>query len=359
MTMHFAAHTRFTLPAELSAAEPPERRGVGRADVRLLVADRARLVHSHFTQLPGFLEPGDLLVVNTSATIPAAVDGVRRDGSSTLLHFSTALDDGSWVVEVRSLDGKGPDRTATRGEVITVGGGATITLERAHPDRSMVTGSRLWVARASTPVHSLLTRHGRPISYDYVPGHWPLEDYQTVFARHAGSAEMPSAGRPFTHALVTELVSRGIVVAPLVLHAGVSSLEAGELPQPERYDVPAPTARLVQQAQSAGGRVIAVGTTVARALESAVRPDGSIGASSGWTELILGPDRPARVVDGIITGWHAPDASHLLLLEAVAGPALVRTAYAAALAERYLWHEFGDSALLLSPTAARSLAQTA
>jgi S-adenosylmethionine:tRNA ribosyltransferase-isomerase len=176
---------------------------------------------------------------------------------------------------------------------------------------------------------------------------WPLAEYQTVFAREPGSAEMPSAGRPFTAEVVTDLVTRGVTVAPIVLHTGVSSQEPGEPPQPEWFRVPAATARLVNSAHQAGGRVIAVGTTVTRALESAVGPDGSVCAQQGWTNLVLGPSRPARAVTGLVTGWHAPGASHLALLAAVAGTSLVERAYAEAVRARYRWHEFGDSCLLL------------
>jgi S-adenosylmethionine:tRNA ribosyltransferase-isomerase len=158
---------------------------------------------------------------------------------------------------------------------------------------------------------------------------------------------MPSAARPFTAELVTELVSRGVALTPITLHTGVSSTEAGERPVPERFRVPPATAALVNATRKVGGRVVAVGTTAARAIESVAGPDGTVHPGKGWTELVLGPDRPARVVSGLLTGLHAPDASHLLLLEAVAGRDLVRHAYEAALARRYLWHEFGDVSLLL------------
>ena len=192
-----------------------------------------------------------------------------------------------------------------------------------------------------------LARHGRPITYSYVRGRWPIADYQTVFARDPGSAEMPSAGRPFTLDLVAALMSKGVIVAPITLHTGVSSLENGEAPLPERYRVPDATTRLVNMVKASGGRVVAVGTTVTRALETVASVDGQVHGGSGWTDLVLGPDRPARVVDGLVTGWHAPGASHLQLLEAVSGPDLVASAYREALSARYRWHEFGDSCLLL------------
>jgi S-adenosylmethionine:tRNA ribosyltransferase-isomerase len=204
---------------------------------------------------------------------------------------------------------------------------------------------RLWIAAVDTDVPTLLNRLGRPISYAYLRQRWSADYYRTVFGQQPGSAEMPSAARPFTDRLVTELVSRGIGFAPITLHTGVSSPEAGEPPSPERFAVSETTARLVNQTRAAGGRVIAVGTTVTRALETAADGD-RVRAAAGWTELVLGPDRSARVVDGLITGWHAPGASHLRLLESVAGTETVRAAYSAAVQARYLWHEFGDSALL-------------
>lgn len=190
-------------------------------------------------------------------------------------------------------------------------------------------------------------RHGRPIAYGYLDRRYPLSAYQTVFAEVPGSAEAPSAGRPFTDSLVTRLIRHGIGIAPITLHTGVSSQEVGEGPQAERFEVPEPTARQVNATLNAGGRVVAVGTTVTRALESAVTPDGRVRAASGWTERVISPQDPARVVGGLITGWHDPQASHLLLVESIAGPELTQRAYAAAVDEGYLWHEFGDSALLL------------
>jgi S-adenosylmethionine:tRNA ribosyltransferase-isomerase len=208
---------------------------------------------------------------------------------------------------------------------------------------------RLWLARVDAPggLEAHLSRHGHPIRYGYVPGRWPLSAYQTVYASQPGSAEMPSAGRPFTPGLLTRLVAGGVLVAPVTLHTGLSSLERHEAPHPERYDVPAASARLVDAVRGWGGRVIAVGTTVVRALETAAASGDGVRPGGGWTDLVVGPDRPLRVVDGLITGWHEPEASHLQLLEAVAGARLLQRSYREALDEGYLWHEFGDSHLIL------------
>jgi S-adenosylmethionine:tRNA ribosyltransferase-isomerase len=341
-------HTRFERPPGSDAFEPPEAHGVARDGVRLLVATPDRVIHGRFADLGGHLRPGDLLVVNNSATLPAAVDGTRA-GDPIAVHFSTERDDHVWVVELRAgTDATGPLRDVEPGERIGLPDGAALVVTASYPNPG-VAGSRLWTARLAIEgdVTAYLGRHGRPIRYGYVPRQWPLHSYQTVFARHSGSAEMASAARPFSTELVTSLVSAGIAIAPVTLHAGVSSAELGEPPAAEPFEVPPATARLVNLTRATGGRVIAVGTTVTRALESAARPDGVVRAASGRTDLVLGPDRSARVVDGLITGWHDAGASHLLLLEAVAGPELVAAAYREAVEHGYLWHEFGDSALLL------------
>jgi S-adenosylmethionine:tRNA ribosyltransferase-isomerase len=258
------------------------------------------------------------------------------------VHLSSHLDDDSWAVELRAADGSGPLLDGAAGEEIALDGGARLHVLSAFA--GIEGRSRMLRARVETDgtVEDYLARAGRPISYSYVPERWPLSMYQTVFAREPGSAEMPSAARPFTHELVTEMVSRGIGIAPVTLHTAVSSLERGETPLPERVRVPATTARVVNETRASGGRIVAVGTTVTRALETAAGR-----AIDGWTDLVLGPDRPARVVNGLVTGWHSPEASHQWLLEAVAGPDLVGSAYEEATRESYLWHEFGDACLLL------------
>lgn len=353
--------TRFEVPAGLSATEPPEGRGLARDGVRLLVAaDRRPLRHRRFTDLPAALAPGDLIVVNTSATAPAAVDGHRASGRAVTVHISGPTPGAPelLIVELRTPDGR-RITDARAGETLALPRGVTATLMAGHPDTGVLTGSRLWRARVPVEggVPGWLAAVGRPIRYSYLRGHWPIATYQTVFATPVPgdfpSAEMPSAGRPFSEAVLHGLRSRGVGVAEVVLHTGVSSLEADELPLPERYRVPAATAAAVNATRVAGRRVVAVGTTVTRALETAAGADGTVFPGSGWTDLVLGPDRPARVVTGLVTGWHEPEASHLLLLAAVAGARLVKRAYEAAVEQRYLWHEFGDSCLLLAGRDAR------
>jgi S-adenosylmethionine:tRNA ribosyltransferase-isomerase len=340
--------THFERRPGSDAVEPPEAHGIARDGVKLMVATPGRITHGRFADLGAHLEPGDLLIVNNSATLPAAVDGIRG-ATPIAVHFSTALDDHVWVVELRPA----ADATAHLPDVeprerIGLPDGAALVVVASYPQPG-VAGSRLWTTRLAVEgdVPTYLGRHGRPIRYSYVPHPWPLSTYQTVFARQPGSAEMASAARPFSAKLVASLVAAGIVIAPITLHAAVSSAEQGEPPTVERFDVPTSTARLINLTRASGGRVIAVGTTATRAVESAAEPDGTVHRATGWTDLVLGPGRPPRVVDGLITGWHDAGASHLLLLEAVAGPVLVAAAYREAIHHGYLWHEFGDSALLL------------
>ena len=336
----------FTLPPEAEAAAPPEWQGVARDEVRLLAVRPDELRSAHFRDLPELLEPGDLVVVNTSATVPARLGARRADGVAVPLHVSTTLDDGSWVVEVRRPANDGPDLGVEPGTKLALPGGVTVTLLDGFPSGRP---SRLWRAQTDPPVTTAeyLPRFGVPIRYGYVQGTFPLAAYQNVYAAEPGSAEMASAGRPFTAELLVRLMAGGIPVAPIVLHTGVSSPEAHEPPYPERFAVPEATARLVTSTRQAGRRVVAVGTTVTRALETATDDDGATHPAAGWTDLVLGPERPARVVNGLITGLHAPEASHLRLLAAVAGKELVDAAYRRAVAEHFLWHEFGDSMLFL------------
>ncbi len=350
--------TRFLLPEHRFATEPAEHRGLGRDQVRLLVAsgDPGVINHTRFDRLPDHLRPGDLVVVNNSRTVAAEFDATADGNWPVVVHLATELDDGTWVLELRTApDAARPILLAGIDQELTIDGELPVRIRLIEPyqvsgQRAPAgTGVRLWRAAITSdgPLTQFLARAGRPIEYGYLSRHWPLADYQTVFGTRPGSAEMPSAGRPFTTELVTRLVSSGVLFAPITLHTGVSSQEAGEGPQPERFEVPATTARLVNHVRAAGGRVIAVGTTVTRALESAADDEGFVFESRGWTEHVVGPEHPARVVDGLVTGLHNPDASHLLLVEAIAGARLSQQAYDAAVAGPYLWHEFGDACLIL------------
>ena len=351
---------RFRIPDGGEAGTPVElltgdgRLGSeARSSVRLMVARRStgRIEHRRFTDLPEVLDPGDVLVVNTSAVVPAALDARGTDGADgtdVRLHLSTEQPGGFWVVEPRRPAGPGTEPfIGTPPRHLVVAGGGRVELLAPYP--AGTARRRLWLARLDLPggTERHLRAHGQPIRYAHTDGAWPLAAYQSVFSRVPGSAEMPSAARPFTHSLVTELVTRGVTVAPVTLHTGVSSQEVGEPPYAERFVVPAATAAQVDAARQDGRRVVAVGTTVVRALESTADERGRAHPGHGWTDLVVTTERGVRVVDGLLTGWHEPESSHLAMLEAVAGRPLVDASYAAAVAGGYRWHEFGDSHLLL------------
>ncbi|MFD8573535.1 S-adenosylmethionine:tRNA ribosyltransferase-isomerase [Streptomyces sp. NPDC059639] len=339
------------VPEELLARVPAEQRGPGRdrSSVRMLVSRGTAVAHHRFAELPDVLRAGDLLVVNTSPTLAAAVDGTLGQ-ARVVVHFSTRGDGGRWAVELREPDGRGttgPRAGGPAGSVVALADGVRLVYEEP-----VAAGSeRLWWVRASGDVPGLLRERGRPIRYSYTERDQPLSVYQTVFAlpyaNGAGSAEMPSAARPFTDRVVARLVSRGVQFAPITLHTGVASAESHEPPYGERFEVPEASARLINAARAGGGRVVAVGTTAVRAVESAAGDDGVVRAARGWTELVVTPERGVRVVDGLFTGLHEPEASHLLMLEAIAGRAAVSRTYEEALRGLYLWHEFGDVHLIL------------
>lgn len=334
-----AGRLEFVLPEALEAREPPEARGLSRDGVRLLVSStRAdRIVHARFTDLPAFLRSGDLLVVNVSATIPAALTARRADGTEVALHVSTHLPADLVIVEFRNA-------ALSAGETVALPAGGSAAVLAPYP-RS----SRLWVARLTLPEALLpyLSRWGRPVTYRYVRERWPIEMYQNVYASVPGSAEMPSAGRAFTPRLLDRLSGRGVEIVPVLLHTGVASLEHDEPPYEEYFEVSHEAASTLGRARRQGRRVIAVGTTAVRAVESALDAAGRPIASRGWTDLVITPDRGVHLVGGLLTGFHEPRATHLSLLQAFAGPAHLERAYHAALEAGYLWHEFGDLHLIL------------
>ena len=346
----------FVLPPELEASMPPEARELARDEVRLMVSYRSNdhVVHSQFRALGDFLTAGDLLVINTSGTMNAALNAVRSDGTALELHLSTHLPTGMWVVEVRKESGKttAPFYEVNAGETLHLAGGAQVILHEPYAGKNAIPSEgphRLWLAtlHLAGSWQEYLARYGFPIRYGYVQQAWPTEYYQTVYATEIGSAEMPSAGRAFTAELITSLVAHGIQIAPVILHTGVASLEAHEFPYEEYYRVPAETARMVNAARAGHKRVVAVGTTVVRALETVASEDGTVHGGEGWTALIVTPERGIHAVNALLTGFHEPHATHLLMLQALARLEHLKIAYNEALREGYLWHEFGDLHLIL------------
>src|SRR5688572_17185645 len=261
----------FSLPPELEASAPPEARGLRRDQVRLMVSNYStdQVRHARFHDLPEYLSEGDVLVINTSRTRNSALTASRADGTALELQLSTHFDDDLWTVEVRAIYDEGKTKhleDAREGEILTLPVMAkAILLEPYISDCTddAKPSETLWLAELKLPYHvdDYLARYGSPIRYNYVKKRWPLSFYQTVYATESGSAEMPSAGRPFTSALMKQLTLKGIRIAPLVLHAGVSNLETHEPPYKEFYRVTSETARMVNEARESGRRIIAVGTT--------------------------------------------------------------------------------------------------
>jgi S-adenosylmethionine:tRNA ribosyltransferase-isomerase len=345
----------FTLPPELEASEPPEARGLARDEVRLMVSYRAdnRVAHAQFRDLPRFLKAGDVLVINTSGTLNAALNVTDEAGTPLELHLSTHLPADLWIVEVREPCARAtkPYYTAQAGTRYHLpNGGHAILLTPYNADeRSLPGKTRLWVAALDLPfdTHDYLAKYGFPIRYTYVKQGWANSYYQTVYATQMGSAEMPSAGRAFTPELLTQLVARGIQIVPLILHTGVASLEEHEPPYEEYYRVSTHTAQAINTARAAGKRIIAVGTTVVRALETVTDSEDITHPVEGWTRVIITPQRGIHAINAMLTGLHEPRATHLAMLEALVSREHLCIAYEAALSERYLWHEFGDLHLIM------------
>ena len=325
------------LPALVEATEPPEYRGIARDGVRMLVTDRQTRshAHAHFYDLPRLLRADDLLVVNDSATLAASIVARQGNGDAIRLHVSTKIDERLWMVEPRG-------RVAA-GETLMLAGGATVTMIVPVEPRQ----PRVWYAafQLNVPMYEYLAHFGSPISYAYLRRSFPLRDYQTLFAREMGSSEMPSAARPFTKSVVAELCDRGVEIATVTLHCGVASFEAPERPATERFAVSCATADRVSNARRQGRRVIAVGTTVVRALESAATDDGVV-AASGWTDLIIDETYRPKAVDALLSGFHDANATHLSLLHAFVDAELLQDAYAVAAESGYRYHEFGDVHLI-------------
>lgn len=338
MTLAVAA-----LPPQLRASLPAEMRGLRRDHVRLMVIDRARgaLTHTRFYRLGEHLAPGDLLVVNKSRTLPAAVPALRADGTVVQLRPCVRRA-GEW--HALAVEPHPPHRNLplTPGErLVSDGLPLGVVIER-RPDIPL-----LWRIAVELPDVALITSVGRPIRYSYVPGEVPLDHYQTIFATVPGSAESPSAGRAFSWELVLRLRAQGVRFAPILLHTGLSSYQDDDFDLEHRlyeeaFDVPEETVSAIRSAS----RVIAVGTTVVRAVETAAS-GGVLRAAGGWTDLAIREDSQLRSVDGLLTGLHEPQASHWDLLRAFVAAPLLERAYSAAVERGYLWHEFGDTMLIL------------
>jgi S-adenosylmethionine:tRNA ribosyltransferase-isomerase len=337
---------QFDRPAGLEATSPAERRGLARDEVRLMVTRKGRSEDHRFLELPRILRAGDLLVVNRSATLAASLPAMGPAGPFRI-SLSTEYGQGVWLTEPRvSSAVPGPLPLADQDQLTVAGVPARFVSE--FPGLP-----RLAFLRFQGDLRRAMRRHGEPVRYSYASGAFPLEDYQTIFGAVPGSAEMASAGRPFSARILEQLRRRRISVAEILLHAGVSSLEIeterveASPVAPEPFAVPSRTVEAIAETRERGGRVIAIGTTVVRAL-AAARSGGELRAARGFTRILLGPENPPEGIDAILTGFHDPRTTHLALLHGIAGRHAIDQSYSAAVARGYLWHEFGDSHLLFA-----------
>jgi S-adenosylmethionine:tRNA ribosyltransferase-isomerase len=330
---------------------------------RLLHLDPStgRIDDLRLEQLPERLRAGDLLVVNDAATLPASLRGATASGEAIEIRLAgrrleapeaewTAVLFGAGDWTMRTEDRPAPPRLEA-GDVLSFGSDLRAIVRQVSP----VSPRLLEVAfePGADAFWPALYRHARPIQYSYLRGALALWHVQTGYGARPWAVEPPSAGRPLTWERLDALRARGIARATITHAAGLSS--TGDpaidvwLPFPERFDVPSATVRAVSHARRWGGRVIAVGTTVVRALESAAALHrGRLRPHTGVTNLRIGPGFGPRVVDGLLTGMHEPDTSHFALLAAFAPPESLAAAHRHAEAEGYLCHEFGDSMLIVS-----------
>ncbi len=345
----------FQLPDNLQCAKPTEERGIARDKVRLMVSNRLtdKVEHTLFRNMLYYLEEGDVLVVNTSGTLKAALEAQHSDGTLLRIHFSTKKSNDQWIVELRKVVGTETKRFigGKKEEKLQLTTGGQLILKAPYYPSNNVHSSHLQLWEVGLDIEGTLEeyldRYGMPIRYNHVKTTYPQSYYQTIFAKEMGSAEMPSAGRAFTPQLVTDLIAKGVQILPIVLHTGVASLEVDEKPYQEYYRVPEHTATALNLARQQNRRIIGVGTTVVRALETVTNQNGVSHSGEGWTDVFITPQRGIFAVNGLLTGFHEPKASHLLMLEALAGRSHIEITYQSAIEEAYQWHEFGDLHLIV------------
>jgi S-adenosylmethionine:tRNA ribosyltransferase-isomerase len=334
----------FELPPELIAQSPLARRDAS----RLMVLDRAAgtVTHRTFTDLPTLTSPGDLLVVNRSRVVKARLLGTRvGSGAPAEIFLLTPLGGGRYEAMVS------PGGKLKPGRIVQFAPGFSAEVLEVTERRT-----RVVQLRAEPPIASVeqaIDAHGHvplPPYIDRSDEPSDLERYQTVYAREAGSVAAPTAGLHFTPELFATLDARGVQRADVVLHVGAGTFKPVEVEDPaahmmheERYDIPEDTARAVARTRSGGGRVWAVGTTSARTLESAAQPNGTVRAGEGETRIFIRPPARPRVVDALVTNFHLPRSTLIMLVAAFAGYDLTMRAYHEAIAERYRFYSYGDA----------------
>ena len=335
----------FFLPDELNASDPPEKRGIRRDHVRMMVLDRAtgEIRHDRFFHLTNYLHPGDLVILNNSRTIPAVLQAEWLRNTVQLapkveVRLARRRGEDAWDALIVASPIKTGDILQFSPEL-----SATVIAEKENSPLKIIKFSK-----KGTDLFNIIYALGEPVRYEYIDHPWDLDYYQTVFASHPGSVEMPSAGRAFSWELLFKLISNDIQVEFIQLHTGLSYLLDDQWVQTpeeneEEYHITDRTMEMILETKASGKKVIAVGTTVVRALESAAKN----GALSGLTNLYIDQHYPLKIADGIITGFHEPKASHLDMLSAFVSEQNLLKAYDQAIGAGYLWHEFGDMNLII------------
>jgi len=335
----------FEIPPFLNAKMPPERRGVRRDHVKLMIQDRqtGQTNHDIFFNLDLYLSKGDVVVLNSSRTVPAIL-------LADLYRNKNCIQKGIEVRLARRKNGHTWEALAVsagikNGDFLVLSSTLHGVVSRASTNTPFIT---IQFSKQGTALYDEIYALGEPVRYEYINNPWELNYYQTVFATQPGSVEMPSAGRAFSWELLFKLQKKGIHLVFIQLHTGLSYLlddkwDHSPIENYEEYNIPKEAWDTILRAKVERRRVIAVGTTVVRAMETAAL-DGCL---QGWTNLYIKPTYNLKIADGIITGLHEPEASHLDLLSAFTEKDLLCNAYQEALKEGYLWHEFGDMNLIL------------
>ena len=332
----------FDLPEELIAQTPLERRDAS----RLLHLDKATgaLEHRHFYDLPEYLRAGDCLVLNDSRVLPARLIGSRPSGGAVELVLLRDLGDGRWECLSR------PGRKTRPGQELLFGDGEL----RATVEAVAEGGNRIVQFHYEGIFLEVLERLGKMPLPPYIKEELAdSERYQTVYSREPGSAAAPTAGLHFTEALLEQIRAKGVKVCFVTLHVGLGTFRPVKEEEIEDHPmhaefciVPEKTARIINETKAAGGRVVAVGTTSCRTLESFAKQDGTLEPSSGWTDIFIYPGYRFKCIDALVTNFHLPESTLIMLVSALAGRENILNAYAVAVRERYRFFSFGDAMMI-------------
>ena len=345
----------FYLPDYLQRPKPTETRGIPRDEIRLMVSNISNnhIEHTIFRNIGEYLRPDDVLVINTTGTLNTPLKAMTKDGISVKVHLSSKQKDNHWAVALRKATENEIENfhTVHQGEFLALDGGGSVEIIQPYCSKnSHQQHLQLWETKIHIEgdLQNYLDENTTPIFPNYIREQYPQSYYQTVFAKEMGSTQLASGGRGFTASLLTRLIAKGIQVVPVLLHIGGGIENIGKPgPFEEYYQVSEVTANTINKARKAGKRIIAIGTTVVRALETVANKDGFIKSGEGKTNKFITPEQGVYAIDGLVTGLQSPKASHLLLIEALTGRQHLEICYQEGIEQSYQWHKFGDVHLIL------------